>query len=137
MEGVRPTRVRQGVSKAADRGLERLWVAGQDRSTIYHKSYFDRWVPQGPTLAVTVYDMIHERYPEGVGPRDLTVEAKRRRCEAADVVFAISHQTRQDVLERYRPRPRQGRVTYLGVTTVEPDDAALPVRPAGPRAVRG
>ena len=121
IDGLRPVRLRQAVSKVADRALERVWAAGQDRATIYHKSYFDRAVPTGPTLAVTVYDMIHERYPEAVGPRDRTVEAKRRWCEAADVVFAISSQTRDDLLERYGLDPARVRVTHLGVSTTPPD----------------
>ena len=53
VEHVRPARLRQALSKVVDRSLERLWVRGQEASTIYHKSYFDPHVPEGPTLAVT------------------------------------------------------------------------------------
>jgi glycosyltransferase involved in cell wall biosynthesis len=127
VERVRPERLRQAITKVADRGLERAWAAGQDRSTIYHKTYFDWTVPTGPTLAVTVYDMIHERYPEELGPRDHTVEAKRRWCERADLVFAISQQTRVDLLERYRLDPDKVVVTHLGVAAVEPDGTAPPI----------
>jgi len=126
VERVRPERVRQGLTKVADRGLERVWAAGQDRSTIYHKTYFDHSVPTGPTLAVTVYDMIHERYPDELSPRDLTVGAKRTWCERADVVFAISHQTRVDLLERYELDPDKVVVTHLGVAVVDPDGTEPP-----------
>ena len=126
VEAVRPARARQALTKVADRGLERAWSAGQDRSTIYHKTYFDHAVPSGPTLAVTVYDMIHERYPAEVGPRDLTVAAKRTWCERADVVFAISHQTRSDLLEHYDLDPDRVIATHLGVSVVEPDGSPPP-----------
>ena len=60
-----------------DRVLERVWCSRLDHGTIWHKTMFDRHVPTGPRLAVTVYDMIHERYPGAVRipRRDPGVEA--------------------------------------------------------------
>ncbi len=126
IDRVRPERVRQGVSKIVDRTLERLWVAGQDHRTIYHKTYFDRHVPAGPTLAVTVYDMIHERFPDTAGARDHTVEAKRATCEAAALVLAISECTRVDLLDRFALDPDRVVVTPLGVRVVAPDPTTDP-----------
>ncbi|MCU1353157.1 MAG: glycosyl transferase family 1 [Acidimicrobiales bacterium] len=123
---LRPTRVRQGLTKVADRLLERAWAPRQDAGMIYHKTYFDRTVPAGPRLAVTVYDMIHERYPEQFGGRDVTLAAKRPWCEAADVVFAISATTRDDVLERFGLPEEKVVVTPLGVTVADPRPGAVP-----------
>lgn len=125
IEGVRPVRLRQAMSKVADRSLERLWAPAQDRGTIYHKTYFDRHVPTGPTLAVTVYDMIHERYPDQVSPRDVTPAAKRPWCERADVVFAISAHTRDDLVERFDLDPDRVVVTPLGVRVTAPDPSVV------------
>ena len=126
VEGIRPVRFRQAVTKVVDRALERVWCARLDHGTIWHKSMFDVRVPVGPRLAVTVYDMIHERYPEQFGARDVAPVAKRPWCEAADVVFAISETTRDDLLERFDLPPEKVVVTRLGVTVVEPRPGELP-----------
>jgi glycosyltransferase involved in cell wall biosynthesis len=123
---VRPIRARQALTKGTDRALERLWCTRQDRDTIWHKSMFDRRVAVGPRLAVTVYDMIHERYPDQFGSRDVIPESKRPWCDAADVVFAISETTRQDLLERFCLPAEKVKVTHLGVSVVEPAPGPLP-----------
>jgi glycosyltransferase involved in cell wall biosynthesis len=111
---LRPVRARQALTKVADRVLERTWASRQDRATIYHKTAVDLRVPPGPRLAVTVYDMIHERYPEQFGGRDVTPASKRPWCEAADVVFAISETTRDDLIERFDLPPEKVVVTHVG-----------------------
>ena len=128
---LRPLPARQALTKLADRALERAWARRQDGGTIYHKTAVDRRVPAGPRLAVTVYDMIHERYPEQFGRRDVTPASKRPWCEAADVVFAISATTRDDLLDRFDLPPEKVVVTHLGVTVVEPrpGDVAFPGQP--------
>ena len=123
---VRPIRARQALTKGTDRVFERLWCTRQHRDTIWHKSMFDRRVPVGLRLAVTVYDMIHERYPDQFGSRDVIPDSKRPWCEAADVVFAISETTRQDLLERFDLPAEKVKVTHLGVSVVEPRPGLLP-----------
>lgn len=118
--GVRPRALRQALSKVTDRALERVWAIRSSPETIYHKTYFDHWVPKSPTLAVTVFDMIHELFPTNVSKRDLTVAAKRRWCDAADVIFAISQQTKDDVVEVFGIEPERIVVTHLGVRRTLP-----------------
>jgi glycosyltransferase involved in cell wall biosynthesis len=126
VDWIRPVQARQALTKVSDRALERVWCSRLDRSTIWHKSMFDHWVPTGPRLAITVYDMIHERFPEQFGPRDVIPASKRPWCEAADVVFAISATTRDDLLERFDLPADKVVVTPLGVTTVQPSPGPLP-----------
>jgi len=126
VERLRPERLRQAVTKVADRALERVWCARRRSDAVWHKTLFDRHVPDGPRLAVTVYDMIHERYPEQFGPRDVIPSSKRPWCEAADIVFAISETTRADLLERYALPPDKVVATPLGVTVVEPRPGEVP-----------
>lgn len=128
VQGLRPVRARQALTKVTDRAVERLWCARLDHRTIWHKTMFDRWIPRRPRLAVTVYDMIHERYPDQFGPADVIPESKRPWCEAADVVFAISSTTRDDLLERFELPPDKVVVTPLGVTVAEPSPGSLPFR---------
>lgn len=82
-------------------------AARSDRSRIWHSTYFT--VPLswgGPTL-VTVYDMIHERFPELFQGTSAS-HAQRRKAQAvhnADCVVCISESTRVDVIERYELDP--------------------------------
>ena len=126
VEWIRPLRARQALTKVTDRAVERLRCSRLDHGTIWHKTMFDRHIPDGPRLAVTVYDMIHERYPEQFGSRDVIPSSKRPWCEAADVVFAISSTTRDDLLERFGLPEDKVVVTPLGVTTVEPSPGPVP-----------
>lgn len=128
VERLRPIRARQALTKVADRGLERIWCARPHDRTIWHKTMFDRHIPTAPRLAVTVHDMIHERFPEQFGPRDVTPASKRPWCEAADVVFTNSENTRDDLLDRFRLRAEKVVVTPLGVTVAEPREGPLPFR---------
>ena len=78
-------------------------AARGDRSRLWHSTHFTvplRW--GGPTL-VTVYDMIHERFPE-LFQRSGVAQAHRQKAQAvhaADRVICISESTRVDVIERY------------------------------------
>ena len=63
-------------------------------------------------LVVTVYDMIHERFPQT--PVNPTVALKKGAIEAAAAILCISQQTRRDLLEYYPALdPAKVHVTYL------------------------
>ena len=64
-------------------------------------------------LVITVYDMIHERYPNFFAPDDITVEAKKRAILAAETIICISHNTKRDLLERYNISESKVVVTHL------------------------
>jgi glycosyltransferase involved in cell wall biosynthesis len=122
--GLRPGRARQALTRGvdavvADRAARRLGPGD-----VWHPSYFPRRIPRGvpagPTMAVTVYDMIHERYPREVQPSDPTVVLKAAACRAADVVLAISQDTAADLIERLHVDPARVVVTPLGVRAVDP-----------------
>ncbi len=114
IDRVRPEWARQLVSKAVGAGVDLAFSAAAP-STIYHASYFEPFVPSRPVSAVTVYDMIHEIFPEQTGARDPSSERKRTWCREADVIFAISETTKDDVVERFGVDPAKVHVTPLGV----------------------
>ncbi|MBX9767010.1 MAG: glycosyltransferase family 4 protein [Bdellovibrionales bacterium] len=64
-------------------------------------------------LAVTVYDMIHERMPRKVDPKDPTPVLKRLVCQKADLIFAISEHTKSDLVEIYGLPAEKIVVTHL------------------------
>ena len=96
------------------------------RNDVWHPSYFPV-VPSGRSLlAITVYDMVHERYPADVGPRDSTLARKGPACRAADIVFCISADTANDVVERLKISADRVVVIHLGVRPVIPKAMPAP-----------
>lgn len=90
---------------------------------VWHPSYYPRAVPSGrgrPLLAITVLDMIHERFASSMPPRDRSAGRKAAACAAADLVLCISHDTARDLQERLDVDPAKIVVTHLGVAPVEP-----------------
>lgn len=127
---VRPAVAAKALTKVVDRAIDAVHVRRLPPSAIYHKTYFGPRVPAHHPFAVTVYDMIHERFPEAFAPDDPTPGWKRRLCERADVVLALSDATRDDLLERIAIGPDRVVVAHLGVRV---PDAAPPLGapPAG------
>jgi glycosyltransferase involved in cell wall biosynthesis len=119
--GLRPVPLRQALTRTVDRRLARRARGRLGPSDIWHPSYFDRVPPGRSALAVTVYDMVHERYPHEVQSTDRTIEAKALACRLADVVLCISHATADDVAERLGLARDRLVVTPLGVTVPVPE----------------
>jgi glycosyltransferase involved in cell wall biosynthesis len=125
---VRPRVARQALARAVDQGWAHRAGRRLGPSDIAHLTYFDPVRPPAGRVVTTVYDMVHELYPAGVGRRDGTIETKRATCESADLVLTISEQTRTDLLERYTLDPQRVVVTPLGVRAVSLDDQLTPAR---------
>jgi glycosyltransferase involved in cell wall biosynthesis len=110
-------------TRVLDEAVARRAVERLGTGDVWHPSYYPRTVPGGddrPRLAVTVLDMIHERFASTIGLRDHSAARKAAVCEAADVVLCISHDTAADVQERLGVDPDRIAVTHLGVRPVEP-----------------
>jgi glycosyltransferase involved in cell wall biosynthesis len=63
-------------------------------------------------VVITVWDMIHEIFPE-LEPTGQLVARKRRGIEAADAILCISENTRQDLLSHYKVDETKVLVTHL------------------------
>ena len=117
-EPLRPLLVR------ANQALARRWLA-RHGADLVHETYYShaRTAPAKVPAVLTVFDMIHEKFP-GYAPRTARVaNAKRAAIERARHVICISENTRRDLLEVYRIDPARASVVTLGFTP-------LP-RPAG------
>lgn len=90
---------------------------------IVHETYYRRasYAPTKARLVLTVYDMIHERYPGMFPANDPTRENKRIAVNRADHVICISESTRKDLLEMHDVPPEKVSVIHLGF-----DGLALP-----------
>jgi glycosyltransferase involved in cell wall biosynthesis len=93
---------------------------------VFHPTYYSAVAPSlGVATAVTVYDMIHERYP-GQFPNGKRLSAQKARwIEKADVVLAISQHTKDEIVDMLGVDPARIFVSKLGTTRVEPDAATL------------
>lgn len=91
------------------------------RPGIVHKTYYYPLprTPRGVRGVVTVYDMIHEKFPQSYSSRDPIARWKERTVAEADHVICISEQTRRDLLSMYEVPEDKVSVTYLGNDSLE------------------
>lgn len=90
----------------------------KNNKEIFHPTYYSDYY-FGKTIhcktVLTVYDMIHEKFPDYFSPNDGTSVLKRRAIEGADIIIAISESTKKDILEIYPDIPSEKiKVVYLG-----------------------
>jgi glycosyltransferase involved in cell wall biosynthesis len=104
--------VREKLSRLAQRTYTAL--ATPD---IFHRTYYgvplQSW---GRPVVLTVYDMIHERYPAFYRDGGKLSALKRGNCELADHIIAISHSTRRDLIEFFAIPPEKISVIHLAAT---------------------
>lgn len=83
---------------------------------VIHETYYNRFSSGKKNIPhiITVYDMIHERFADCFSVRDNTAKIKRIAVERADMVIAISENTRKDLLELYSIEPEKIRTIHLG-----------------------
>lgn len=107
-------------------------LAALSHPNVYHLSYYSRDSRRRTGfLAVTVYDMIHERFPGEFPQADQTGGQKRDACRQADIIFAVSECTRDDLLTILSVDPDKVVVTPLapsGLQLPEGSDVALQTR---------
>lgn len=84
---------------------------------IVHETYYSKvsCVPKNTCNVLTVYDMIHELYPQWGSHWDQSTSLKRVAVDRADHVICISESTRNDLLEMYDIDSRKVSVVHLGV----------------------
>jgi len=98
-------------------------LAGLMRPDLIHETYFanhtaHRKVPH----VLTVYDMIHEKFPESFRDGEAVTRSKKRAVERVDHVLCISESTRRDLQEMYSLDDDCLTVTYLGYDTLMQTD---------------
>jgi len=83
---------------------------------IFHPTYYDDYflnnIGEKP-FVLTVYDMIHELYPELFALNDKTSLRKRRLAKKANKVIAISNNTKKDLINFYGIEEDKIFVIYL------------------------
>lgn len=87
--------------------------AKQSKSEIYHPTYYNYYNISGPKLVVTVYDMIHELFPDYFADDKETIKNKRNILRKADRIIAISKATKEDLIKILDLPPDKIDVVYL------------------------
>jgi len=85
---------------------------------IVHETYYSRrpsFISEKCPIVLTVYDMIHELYPESFSSQDKTTALKQQAVERADHVICISESTRQDLMRLFAVPESKLSVVHLGV----------------------
>ena len=69
---------------------------------------------KGIRTVVTIHDLIHERYPDFYPFIDRKIYSYKfkKACEQADIVVAISEQTKRDIIDFYQIEPVKIQVIY-------------------------
>ena len=90
----------------------RAWREGFD---LIHETYFSqRPLGYAQRRVLTVYDMIHELFPQDVRHAAQVSAAKRAAVARADHVLCISETTRRDLLRLFGTPAERTSVVYLG-----------------------
>jgi glycosyltransferase involved in cell wall biosynthesis len=81
---------------------------------LHNTYYFPIKPPSGARGILTVYDMIHEKYPRYFAASPFITRIKAASVAAADHVICISESTRRDLLATYDIPEDRVSVTHLG-----------------------
>jgi len=101
------------------------------RPQIFHSTYYTPPYWPGFRSVVTVHDFIHERFPALLGNAHQFIEQKKNVIESADIVVAVSHSTRNDILTYTEAEESNIVVIHHGISdaflTASPSDTDIGV----------
>jgi glycosyltransferase involved in cell wall biosynthesis len=86
---------------------------------IFHPTYFNPYFLNhlnDKPFTLTVYDSIHEKYPEIINSIDKTLENKKVLLSKAELILAISNCTKNDLIEIYNIPAEKIEVVYLAAS---------------------
>lgn len=128
LHGIRvPAFMRSGrVYRAINSMLVRSAMARFVPDIVHETYYATRGVaPRGAKVVLTVYDMIHERFPEYFSIASPTRREKALAVARADHVICISEQTKIDLIEFLGVSPAKISVVHLGFSLTVAPQAAI------------
>lgn len=117
----------------ANQLFARAWLR-RHGADIVHETYYSavRTAPPGLPAVLTVFDMIHEKFPD-YAPRTARIaRLKRAAILRADHLICISENTRRDLLEIYDVDPARASVVKLGFSQPSDAETNLPRPHAAP-----
>ena len=100
-----------------------------NRFDIFHPTYFHSSCisnAQGRPMVLTVYDLIDEKYHADNPVFHSLIEHRKKTIRAADLIIAISANTKKDLVEHFGIAPEKIKVIYLGNSLEQKDIDAIP-----------
>ena len=109
-----PEPTRRALSRI-NQHLARAWLR-RNGADLVHETYYSsvRTAPAGVPTVLTVFDMIHEKFPDYAPRTQPIARMKRAAIGRADHLLCISENTRRDLLEIYDIDPARTSVVKLG-----------------------
>jgi len=86
---------------------------------IFHPTYFNPYFLSqlnSKPFIITLYDTIHEKYPEIINSIDKTLENKKTLLPKAGLILAISNSTKNDLIKIYNIPPEKIEVVYIAAS---------------------
>jgi glycosyltransferase involved in cell wall biosynthesis len=83
---------------------------------IFHPTYYDPYflnILNNKPFVLTIYDMIHEIYPEMFSSKDETSKRKKLLAQKATKIIAISENTKKDIIRFFNIDEKKIEVIYL------------------------
>ncbi len=119
-----------GITSLINRSQCKRWLH-ENSPDILHETYYNSYdlVPPNCKTVLTVYDMIHEKFSNGMNASERKVaDIKKRSIKRADKIICISENTKKDLLEIIDLDPEQVSVVHLGCSLTKVDNPLdLPV----------
>lgn len=78
----------------------------------YYLPYFLPYL-RGKPFVITIYDMIHEKFPGHFGANNVTIRRKKKLIKKADSIVAISENTKRDIVNFYNISEEKVKVIHL------------------------
>lgn len=107
------------LTQYANKLLSSIIWPRNSKADIYHETYFTPYdnCPRSAFRFITLYDMIHEKFPDFVPPHDRTGDVKKKALLRADHIISISHNTQRDLIDIFNIDPNKISVVHLGIST--------------------
>ena len=86
------------------------------RFNVFHPTYFDTYFLKylrAKPFVLTIYDMIHEKFPFYHDPKDIIAKNKKALVKKAAKIIAISENTKKDIVVIYHIDPNKIKVIPL------------------------
>lgn len=102
------------ISPLSERILKKYWLT--QKGDIFHSTYYTSHPSSGVAQVITVYDMIHEIFPQYFSGKknDFFRKKKKKVVESADAIVCISKNTKRDLLKFYKIDQKKIHVVYPG-----------------------
>jgi glycosyltransferase involved in cell wall biosynthesis len=89
------------------------------RPSLIHRTYYEPLPRVGDVpVVLSVFDMIHEIFPENFATDDAVIRSKRGSVNEADHLICISHSTANDLIRLFDVPRSKISITYLGYSDV-------------------